>query len=151
MTLPPVDLAQSGKTLPAAADVVIVGGGIVGVSAALALAERKLSVVLCEKGVIGGEQSGRNWGWCRKQGRDRRELPLMLESMRIWEGLAARVGADVGFRKTGVVYLARTEADLAHQEAWLDVARPFQLCGFGHLSFCWKRPPALIFRLDEGR
>ena len=44
------------------ARVVVIGGGIVGTSAALALAERGISVVLCEKGRIGGEQSGRNWG-----------------------------------------------------------------------------------------
>jgi glycine/D-amino acid oxidase-like deaminating enzyme len=127
MPLPPLDVVPSDKAPPASADVVVVGGGIVGAAAALALAERKLAVALCEKGVIGGEQSGRNWGWCRKQGRDARELPLMLESMRLWDGLAARLGTDVGFRKTGVFYLARTEADLAEHEAWLEIARPYQL------------------------
>ena len=83
MPLPPLDVVPPDRSLPRSAEVVIVGGGIVGSCAALALAERKISVVLCEKGVIAGEQSGRNWGWCRKQGRDLRELPLMLESMRI--------------------------------------------------------------------
>ncbi|MDF2766042.1 MAG: D-amino-acid oxidase [Rhodospirillales bacterium] len=127
MPLPPLDVAPSDERLPSSAEVVIVGGGIVGASAALALAERRIPVVLCEKGSIGAEQSGRNWGWCRKQGRDARELPLMLESMRLWEDLARRVGADVGFRRTGIFYLARTPADLARHEAWLETARPYQL------------------------
>ena len=42
--------------------------------------------MLCEKGDIGGEQSSRNWGWCRKMGRDAREIPLALESLRLWRG-----------------------------------------------------------------
>ncbi len=127
MPLPPLDPVPSAETLPASADVVVIGGGIIGASTALALAERRVSVVLCEKGVIAGEQSSRNWGWCRKHGRDARELPLMLESMRLWDGLAQRTGEDVGFRKTGVLYLAQTEAELARHEAWLKIAQPFQL------------------------
>ncbi|MCI0430429.1 MAG: FAD-binding oxidoreductase [Rhodospirillales bacterium] len=127
MPLPALDPVPSRETLPTAADVVVVGGGIIGASTALTLAERRVSVVLCEKGVIAGEQSGRNWGWCRKQGRDQRELPLMLESMRLWEGLAERAGADVGFRRTGIFYLAQDEAEMARHEAWLEAARAFQL------------------------
>ena len=66
--------------VPASADVVIIGGGIVGVSTAWFLAKQGVNVVLCEKGHIAGEQSGRNWGWVRQQGRDVRELPMMIES-----------------------------------------------------------------------
>ena len=127
MAIPVLDTVPSSETLPAAAEVVIIGGGIIGTSAALSLAERRISVVLCEKGRIGAEQSGRNWGWCRKQGRDPRELPLMLESMRQWGRLAKRVGADIGFRETGILYLASTASELASYEAWLGRAQPFQL------------------------
>jgi glycine/D-amino acid oxidase-like deaminating enzyme len=127
MPIPILDAVPSSETLPGAADVVVIGGGIIGASAALSLAERRVSVVLCEKGLIGAEQSGRNWGWCRKQGRDPRELPLMLESMRLWGRLAERVGTDVGFRETGILYLASTASELASYEAWLELARPFQL------------------------
>ena len=67
--------------------VVIVGGGIIGTSAALFLAQRGVSVALCEKGQIAGEQSSRNWGWVRKMGRDPREIPLIIESLRLWEGM----------------------------------------------------------------
>ena len=39
--------------------------------------------MLCEKGIIGGEQSGRTWGWTRVMGRDVREIPLGLESLKL--------------------------------------------------------------------
>src|SRR6478752_2583286 len=75
------------ETLPDACDVVVIGGGIVGCSTALELAERGLKVVLCEKGGIGQEQSSRNWGWVRISMRDPREVPLMAEALRIWDNL----------------------------------------------------------------
>ena len=40
--------------------------------------------MLCEKGEIGAEQSSRNWGWCRQQGRDPREIPLVMKSLERW-------------------------------------------------------------------
>ncbi len=54
------------ESIPERADVVIIGGGIVGVSTAWFLARQGIDVVLCEKGHIAGEQSGRNWGWVRQ-------------------------------------------------------------------------------------
>jgi glycine/D-amino acid oxidase-like deaminating enzyme len=109
--------------LPSAADVVVIGGGIVGVSTAYFLARQRVSVVLCEKGRIAGEQSGRNWGWVRQQGRSPVELPLMMESLSIWQRLAAELGEDVGFRQAGSLYLAETPTELAGLEDWLPVAR----------------------------
>jgi glycine/D-amino acid oxidase-like deaminating enzyme len=46
------------------ADVVVVGGGFTGLSAALALARRGASVVLLDAGRVAGEASGRNGGQC---------------------------------------------------------------------------------------
>ena len=86
---PRVDPVRSDEALPARADVVIIGGGIIGTSTALFLAEKGVSVALCEKGHIAGEQSSRNWGWCRKMGRDPREIPLIIESLRLWQGMNA--------------------------------------------------------------
>ena len=123
-TLDPVPL---DPTLPAQADVVIIGGGIIGACAALHLAQRGVSVALCEKGEIAGEQSSRNWGWVRKQGRDPRELPLIIESLRQWQNLNATVEAETGFRTTGIMYGSETDADLAKQEEWLRHARLYQL------------------------
>jgi len=124
---PVVDQVQSDTTLPETADVVVVGGGIAGTSTAWSLAQRGHSVVLCEKGHIAGEQSSRNWGFCRQQGRDPRELPLIIESLRQWRGLEAEIEADVGFVQSGVIYLARTKDDLAGYESWLEHAREYQL------------------------
>ena len=55
--------------LPEAVDVAIIGGGIIGVSTVYYLAKQGVSAAVFEKGRIAGEQSGRNWGWVRQQGR----------------------------------------------------------------------------------
>ncbi len=106
---------------------VIIGGGIIGASAAMFLAEKGHSVVLCEKGRIGGEQSSRNWGWCRTMGRDAREIPLAIESLRLWRSMNERTGRETGFRQAGIVYLCENEKDVASQEAWLNEARQYQI------------------------
>ncbi|HEX3860425.1 MAG TPA: FAD-binding oxidoreductase [Stellaceae bacterium] len=124
---PHVDPVASDEALPARADVVIIGGGIIGTSAALFLAQRGISVALCEKGHIAGEQSSRNWGWCRKMVRDPREIPLVIESLRLWEGMNQAVEAETGFRTCGIMYLGDTADDLARLESWLDYAREYQL------------------------
>lgn len=108
---------------PAHTRVVIIGGGVVGVSAALHLAERGIPVVLCEKGRIAGEQSSRNWGWIRRQGRELAELPLMHESLALWKRIAAEVDTNIGFRVGGISYIAETEKEMAEYQAWLDAAR----------------------------
>ena len=108
---------------PAACDVVVLGGGVIGVMTAWFLAERGLQVTLCEKGRIAGEQSSRNWGWIRQQGRDMGELPIMMESLRIWKSLAQEFGEGLGFRQEGVLYLAKTEAEMGRFEAWLADAK----------------------------
>ncbi len=77
---------------PAAADVVVIGAGVIGVMTAWHLRRRGLRVAVCEKGRVAGEQSSRNWGWVRQQGRDPAELPIMIEASRMWDGLAAEAG-----------------------------------------------------------
>jgi glycine/D-amino acid oxidase-like deaminating enzyme len=124
---PRVDPVPSDERLPARVDVVIIGGGIIGASTALFLAQRGVSVALCEKGQIACEQSSRNWGWCRKMARDPRELPLAIESLRLWQGMNEMVAAETGFRSAGIMYLAETPADVARLESWLDLARQYQL------------------------
>jgi len=113
------------NAIPAQADVVVIGGGIVGVSTAWFLAKQGVDVVLCEKGHIAGEQSGRNWGWVRVQGRDEREVPMMLESMRIWAGLQDEIGEDVGFTREGCFFTANTSKDLESFEEWLGIAKNY--------------------------
>jgi glycine/D-amino acid oxidase-like deaminating enzyme len=124
---PPVQTVQSDSQLPDHADVVIIGGGIIGTCTALFLAEEGHSVVLCEKGRIAGEQSSRNWGWCRTMGRDADEIPLAMESLRLWRGMNERTGRETGFRQPGIVYLCETEKEMADREQWLEEARQYQV------------------------
>ena len=124
MTTFPIGMHAAARftpDLPKVADVVVIGGGVIGVMAALFLAERGSRVVLCEKGRIAGEQSSRNWGWIRQQGRDFAELPIMMESMALWQVFAARM-PGLGFTQQGVVYAARSEAEMAGFEEWRAVA-----------------------------
>lgn len=117
----------SDRPLPAETEVVVIGGGIVGVTAALTLAERGVPVTLCEKGRVAGEQSSRNWGWIRNQRRDIREIPLMLESQAMWRRHAARLDRDIGLRQKGIAYLALTDDEMDGHVRWLDDTRGFQL------------------------
>ena len=114
--------------LPETTDVVVIGAGIAGTSTAYFLAEQGVKVLLCEKGRVAGEQSSRNWGWVRQQGRDLAELPIMMESNRIWRGLAEKTGeADLQFTQSGCYYLAQDQATLAKYEQWHDLAKQHQL------------------------
>ena len=120
---PPVRSVETSAQLPKTADVVILGGGMAGVAAAYELAKRGTSVVLIEKGVIAGEQSSRNWGWCRQQNRDQRELPLAQLALRIWENLNAELGEETGFRRTGLLYASTRQADIDTWQRWGVTAR----------------------------
>ena len=113
---------ETTPTLPKAADVVVIGGGVVGAFAAYHLARRGVGVALVEKGRIGAEQSSRNWGWCRQQNRDGRTLPLASRSLDLWSRLSAELGEDAGFRRCGLLYLSEDEAEVARWAAWRDVA-----------------------------
>ena len=117
---------RSDDKLPERADAVVIGGGIVGVSTAYFLAKRGLSVALLEKGYIGGEQSSRNWGWCRQQNRDVRELPLSALALRLWEEMTRDIGRDLGFRRCGLYYATDNAKQLATWEEWgKKYGRPF--------------------------
>ena len=114
--------------LPAEVDVAVIGAGVAGTATAFFLAERGAKVLLCDKGRVAGEQSSRNWGWIRQQGRDVAELPIMIESNRIWRGLAAKTGeADLTFTQSGCLHLAETEARLEIFGKWHTQAREHQL------------------------
>lgn len=120
---PMVEPADLDLALPDSADVVVIGGGIAGVNTALFLARRGISVVLCEKGYIGAEQSSRNWGWVTARNRDMRELPLCLASAKLWQEMNEVVQGETGYRRTGSLRPYTTAAAMALGEAWLDDAR----------------------------
>ncbi|SDF95839.1 NAD(P)/FAD-dependent oxidoreductase [Alloyangia pacifica] len=109
--------------LPETADCVVIGAGIVGTSAAYWLARAGQKVVLLEKGRVGAEQSSRNWGWCRQQNRDARELPLSTRSLALWEEMAEDIGEDLGFRRCGLLYLSDDQAEIDGWARWGAFAR----------------------------
>jgi glycine/D-amino acid oxidase-like deaminating enzyme len=129
MTFPITDASpiRHQAPLPPRVDVAIIGGGVIGVMTAHFLCRKGLSVLVLEKGRIAGEQSSRNWGWVRQQGRDPAELPIMIESMGHWNALSAEMGETLGFRQTGVMYLAKTDREMAGFEDWTRHARDHQL------------------------
>lgn len=123
-----IDPVSSPDALPERVTVVVIGGGVIGTSIALELSERGIPLALIEKGVIAGEQSSRNWGWCRVMGRDPREVPLAVQSLKLWHGMNARVGAETGFRQCGILYLADSDQSMAEKQAWYEkTAKPHGL------------------------
>ncbi|THB82809.1 FAD-binding oxidoreductase, partial [Pantoea allii] len=58
----PIRYVQDSANFPDSADVVVIGAGIAGAAATWELAKQGLKVVLIEKGLVGAEQSSRNWG-----------------------------------------------------------------------------------------
>ena len=89
--------------------VVVVGGGIVGLSSAVALADRGATVVLCERGSLGDGSTSRALGGIRCQFSTAVNVDLSLASRPTWETFEDRFGVDIAFRQAGYLLLARTE------------------------------------------
>lgn len=99
-------------------DVAIIGGGLVGSSAALALRGMGFSVALLDKGFCGAQASGVNYGGVRRQGRPVEQLPLSQRAHAVWPRLKALIGIDGEFLRSGHLKLARDGADMASLEAY---------------------------------
>jgi glycine/D-amino acid oxidase-like deaminating enzyme len=117
-------MARPGPTarsagLPQRCDAVVVGGGVLGLSSAYELARRGLSVVLVESGHVGGQQSGRNLGFVRQQGRAPAELPMMMAANQRWQGLSHELGADVEWRMGGNLRLTNDPELASRYERWV--------------------------------
>jgi len=101
-------------------DVIVVGGGLHGMSAALHIAQRNRRVLVLEKDHVAAHASGYSAGGVRTLGRHVAEVPLALQSLELWHRIAELVGDDCGFREVGHVKVAETEpemAELAEREA----------------------------------
>ena len=108
-------------------DALVLGGGGAGCSAALHLARRGLRVILLERGLVGGQASGVNYGGVRQQGRHAAELPIARRSREMWGRMREIAGTDAEFTVTTHLKLARNAAEEAELVAYLDVARDYGL------------------------
>lgn len=111
------------NAFPESADVVIIGGGIMGAATAYYLAKAGVGVVLVEKDKVAAQQSGRNWGFVRTQYRDPAELPIAVEALALWPTLEQELNSQVAWRRTGCIFVAQTEAELAQFEQWVSRVR----------------------------
>jgi len=98
-------------------DIVIVGGGIVGASCAYFLAERGAEVLLLEAGRIGREASGVNAGGVRQQARALPEMPLALDSVRLWADLERRLEVPLEYERCGDLRIVENAEDAARLRA----------------------------------
>ncbi|WP_226006419.1 NAD(P)/FAD-dependent oxidoreductase [Natrinema salinisoli] len=96
--------------------VLVIGGGIVGLSSAYELATRGVDVVVCEQGSIGNGSTERAAGGIRAQFSTPVNVTMSLESMRVWDSFEERFGTDIDYRRTGYLFLARSEATAAQFE-----------------------------------
>jgi sarcosine oxidase subunit beta len=104
--------------LPARAETVIVGGGIVGLAIAYNLAKRgHTDVVVLEAGYLASGASGRNGGGIRQQWSNELNIRLMQESVSICQHFAQELGINVWLRQGGYLFLARTARERARIEA----------------------------------
>ncbi|WP_342214612.1 NAD(P)/FAD-dependent oxidoreductase [Pseudomonas sp. CFBP 8772] len=90
----------------------VIGGGIHGLSTALHLAQRGVEVTVLEADYCGRHASGVNAGGVRTLGRHEAEIPLALSSRALWHDLAQTLGDDGGFVPSGQLKLAETPAEL---------------------------------------
>ena len=100
-----------------AADVVVIGGGLHGCSAALHLARAGLRVRVLEKDHVGRHASGVNAGGVRRLGRHVAEVPLSVASLEIWHRIEELVDDRCGFEAPGQVKVAESEEDLGKLRA----------------------------------
>ncbi|HYE48785.1 MAG TPA: FAD-binding oxidoreductase [Azospirillaceae bacterium] len=100
-------------------DVLIVGGGLMGTSAALFLRQRGRSVTLVETDLVGRQASGTNFGNVRRQGRPLQQLPLANRSLEIWRTAKELLGSDVEYLQSG------------------------------HMRVCYRERPEMVGRMEE--
>lgn len=111
------------------ADILIIGGGIMGCSTAIHLRHRGKSVIVLERGFSGGQASGVNAGGVRRLWRDPREIPLSLAAQKLWHQIESLVGSDCGFLPCGQISLAENEYEMRIYEARVKLLKSL---GYSH-------------------
>ena len=99
------------KPLNTDSDVLVIGGGLMGTSAAFFLRQRHgRSVTLLERELVGRQASGTNFGNVRRQGRDLAQLPLANRARAVWGRLPELIGEDLEFVPYGHLRVCYTQA-----------------------------------------
>jgi sarcosine oxidase subunit beta len=109
------------------ADVAIVGGGLMGAATAFFLRKHGRSVVLLERGLIGQQASGVNFGNVRRQARFLPQLPLANRSREIWGKLGALIGEDAEFLASGHLRVAYNDEMTSRIEDYAREAKHYDL------------------------
>lgn len=120
--MPGVSRAESvasHDSFPKSVDTVIVGGGVIGCVTALYLAERGVSVAICEKGKIGAEASCRSAGLIEYLHAAPIKMELIARSIELWRGVGEIVEGDIGLIERGVLTLFENASDAAAISSWL--------------------------------
>ena len=106
------------------ADVIVIGGGIIGCATAYYLSKRGKSVIVLEASEnIGNGGSSRNGGGVRQSGRDPRELPLAMYGIKeLWPGLSEELGVDCEYHKDGNLRLGKNDKHKAILQGLTDRA-----------------------------
>jgi sarcosine oxidase subunit beta len=112
-----VDNLQSSHAmrapLPSSAGVVIVGGGVVGLSAAFHLAEAGADVVLIERGALGSGSTSKAAGGIRAQFSDALNIAIAQRSLAAYKDFARRPGWEIDFHEVGYLFVLTRERDVA--------------------------------------
>ena len=94
------------------AEVVVIGGGVSGLSSAYFLARAGKDVVVVEKGTVGGEASGRSGGMISERVDEPPLIPLAVESLRLWSTLDDELGYPTEFTHQGRLQVAVMEEEM---------------------------------------
>ena len=105
------------KERPASADVVVVGGGVIGTSIAFHLAEAGVDVCLVERDQLAGGSTSRAAGGVRAQFSDPLNIAIGLRSIEAFERFAERPGAKIDLHQVGYLFLLDRTEDVAAFEA----------------------------------
>jgi sarcosine oxidase subunit beta len=141
----PATLESEGP-VPGRAEIVIVGGGVIGLAIAYYLARRGLEdVVVVERGYLAEGASGRNGGGVRQQWSTEINIRLMQESVELCRRFAVDLGVNVWFRQGGYLFLARSAKEVARLERNIAIQNK---CGVATRMLDPKGAQAIVPELD---
>ncbi|MEM5424599.1 NAD(P)/FAD-dependent oxidoreductase [Paraburkholderia ferrariae] len=109
------------------ADVIVIGGGIIGTSTTFFLSRRKRSVILIERGLTGQQASGVNFGGVRRQGRALSQLAMSNRALDIWYRAQSLLGEDVEFLPSGHARVCYHAHDAEYFHRYAGQARAYDL------------------------